>query len=194
MCSLRERGSHRHVCGATLFRRNWVLTAARCVDPETPHSVGLSPVVYCGIHHRKKAEEDQVAANSPWTEARRAALTQVFDAIAGYIHHKWTGNVQDGHDVAVLKLDRGTNLMLPRLVSGNVALRTRNLLAATGWGATKSGVPSKKLKVATSLALVGQDHCKEQPQGVDPSSWICAGGMQENTCKGYLGYSCLIFC
>ena len=162
------------------------MTAAHCVDPNDRDAIGLSPIVYCGIHDRRKAEEDQVAANSYWTEARRAVLAQVFDAVAGYIHPKWTGDVADGHDVAVLKLDREANLTLPRLGTGNVVLDRGDYLAATGWGVTKSGVPSKKLQVATHLALVGQDKCKEQPQGVDAKSWICAGGLQEDTCKGHL--------
>ena len=115
-----------------------------------------------------------------------AVLAQVFDAVAGYIHPKWTGDVADGHDVAVLKLNREANLTLPRLGTGNVVLDRGDYLAATGWGVTKSGVPSKKLQVATHLALVGQDKCKEQPQGVDAKSWICAGGLQEDTCKGHL--------
>ena len=50
MCSLRRRGSQDHVCGATLFRRNWIVTAAHCVDSRVKGAIGLSPIVYCGIY------------------------------------------------------------------------------------------------------------------------------------------------
>ena len=182
------------MCGATLFRRDWVLTAAHCVDPNIRPTTGLSPVVYCGIHNRKKAEDDQVAANSSRTEARRGVSAQIFDAIAGYVHPKWTGDVANGYDVAVLKLDRDANLTVPRLGTGNVPLEKGEYLAAIGWGLTERGVAAKQLQVAMHLAIVGQDKCKRQPQDVNPSSWICAGGLHEDTCKGYLGCSCGTFC
>ena len=73
-CSLRERGTHRHMCGATLFRRDWVLTAAHCVDVNSRAAIGLLPIVYCGIRHRKKAEDDQVTANYSQTKARPVVL------------------------------------------------------------------------------------------------------------------------
>ena len=111
---------------------------------------------------------------------------QVFDAIAGYVHPKWTGDVGHGHDVAVLKLDRDAGVTLPRLGTGYVPLDKGQYLGATGWGLTEDGVVAKKLQVAGHLAVVGQDKCKTRPQGVDPKSWICAGGLREDTCKGRL--------
>ena len=82
-CSLRERGTHRHMCGATLFRRDRVMTAAHCVDPKDHETIGLSPIVYCGIHDRRKAEDDQVAANCSRIEqsalCRRRSLMQSQD-------------------------------------------------------------------------------------------------------------------
>ena len=110
---------------------------------------------------------------------------QVFNAVAGYIHPKWTG-IEYGYDVAVLKLDRDANLTLPRFGTSNVALNRGDLLAATGWGQTDSAFAAKKLRVATHLVAFVQDRCKLQPQGVDPNSWICAGGQHQDTDSGDL--------
>ena len=164
------------------------MTAAHCVDPNDHETIGLSPIVYCGIHDRRKAEDDQVGSFEFLSDrAKRAVSAQVFDAIAGYVHPKWTGSVAHGHDVAVLKLDGDANLTLPRLGSGHIFLNKGDYLAATGWGLNEDGRPANKLQVATHLAVVGQDKCKEIPQGVDSNSWICAGGLQEDTCRGHLG-------
>ena len=62
VCSLRERGSHAHVCGAALFRRGWVLAAAHCVDPRVGGSVGLTPIVDCGTRDLTDSEQDKVKA------------------------------------------------------------------------------------------------------------------------------------
>ena len=61
MCSLRKRGSREHVCGAALFRRDWVLTAAHCVDSRIEKMSGLSPIVHCGIYELDDMEPDKVS-------------------------------------------------------------------------------------------------------------------------------------
>ena len=110
---------------------------------------------------------------------------QVFDVIDGHIHNDWTGDVINGSDIAVLKLDReAANLTLPRLGSGDVPLRRGKLLAATGWGRTESADHSHVLRLADRIAVVARKSCKEQPQGVDEDSWICAGALLQDTCQG----------
>ena len=61
MCSLRKRGSREHVCGAALFRRDWILTAAHCVDSRIEEATGLSPLVYCGIHKLDEIDPDKAS-------------------------------------------------------------------------------------------------------------------------------------
>ena len=114
----------------------------------------------------------------------------------GYIHPKWTGHVTQGNDVAVLKLNRkATNLTLPRLGSGNVPIDAGRVLAATGWGLTNISEDSlaKDLQVADHLGVIADVDCEQHPQNIDPDSWICAGATGEDTCKGHIVWSCLVF-
>ena len=109
----------------------------------------------------------------------------MFDAVEGYIHEDWTGDVGDGYDIAVLKLDRKSKgLKLPRLGTGDITITAGDLLAATGWGMTESTAVAKKLRLAEKLAVIEQKYCKEPPSATDAGSWICAGGLGEDTCKG----------
>ena len=108
----------------------------------------------------------------------------MFDVIDAHLHDDWTGDVINGSDIAVLKLDREANLSLPRLASSDVPLKAGDLLAATGWGQAESAHHSHVLRLADRIAVVGQKYCDVQPQGADKDSWICAGALGQDTCRG----------
>ena len=111
---------------------------------------------------------------------------QVFDVIYGHLHEDWTGDVTDGSDIAVLKLDREANLTLPRLGSEDVPLRRGRLLSAIGWGRTESEYRSQVLRLADHIVVVDHKFCDVQLQGVDEDSWICAGATGQDTCRGHV--------
>ena len=111
------------------------------------------------------------------------------------MHDDWTGNVGDGYDIAMLKLDRkAKGLTLPRLGSGDVTITAGDLLSATGWGMTESSSVAKQLRVTDRLPIIKQKFCKMPPNVTAASSWICAGGRGEDTCRGNVFHCFRIVC
>ena len=115
----------------------------------------------------------------------------MFDVIDGHLHDGWTGDVAHGYDIAVLKLDREANsTVLPRLASEDVPLWPGDLLVATGWGQTESAHHSHILRLADKIAVVEHKYCEVPPEGADEDSWICAGALGQDTCRGQPGIGC----
>ena len=106
------------------------------------------------------------------------------------LHEYWTGEVADGYDIAMLKLDRETDLVLPGLdVYGNV-YRPGQVFHAIGWGATRMRVVAKTLQIAQDLFYLNFELCKGFWGNVlENDTMICAGYGQDDTCKGRFGLS-----
>ncbi len=153
-------------CGGTLYKANYVVTAAHCSDFVTAGQVQ----VLTGTR------------NLDGTGVRR-------DVLSISIHPSWNPNTFN-NDVAVWRLSTSaTGIPLASLAAADPAVGTS--LLATGWGALSEGgsFPTSLRKV--SLPLVSRTNCNDANSynGQITTSMICAGRDSGgiDTCQGDSG-------
>ncbi|CAD7700489.1 unnamed protein product [Ostreobium quekettii] len=96
--SIRDN-SFNHECSGIVIKGAWVLTAAHCIE-----AVGPNPLVMF------LSPEGTIATSwHPGAQAMRVEDAE--------IHPKWTGNVEDGWDAAMLRLPQRVNITGPALAA-----------------------------------------------------------------------------
>jgi len=170
MVSLQSKDGS-HFCGASLLDKQWVLTAAHCVERESAD--GMQVVV--ADYNTQQADVGEMKVN--------------VEAI--YIHQEYGTD----HDIAVLKLATEVDKTLVNAASNTFidGLAAATPLTVIGWGNTSTtGEEFPEILQQVEVPLFDHESCKTAYAGVGQTvtgNMICAGlaAGGKDSCQGDSG-------
>jgi secreted trypsin-like serine protease len=156
-------------CGGSLISRNIVVTAAHCVDRNTP------------------PERVDVVANTTFYKygGERRKVRSI------HIHQGWNPATNE-NDIAVLRLATDLSQVTPiALALANATIPNSSNLTVTGWGALVEGGSGSELLMGADMPVVDNDTCnrKESYDGRIKAGMMCAGLREGglDSCQGDSG-------
>lgn len=115
VAALRISGTKHPFCSGTLIRKDWVLTAAHCIDGD---------VVSKTLDIRLGATD----LDAPTFQGESHTVDRRI------IHRDWNGDQSDGHDVALLHLTNNSNILPAKLGMPEQLEDEKAPALALGWG------------------------------------------------------------
>ncbi len=155
-----------HFCGGSLVREDWVITAAHCVQGESPSSVD----VVIGLHN--------VGGTSG---------AQTRDVAEIIIHPQYSGNSLN-NDYALLRLSSPITDFEPIQLCTDTNHDEEPVISTTmGWGATSSGGSSSNILLEVDVPI--DDSCGNYSNSDITNNMVCAGDSNggEDSCQGDSG-------